>query len=244
MSCLQCLFRNRNHLLQLWTKLKTSRSPTTFQQDNYDFNSIPVYIIEKNSSRGPKHGQSERQMMFFKAKDMPRKAKKNHPTLLSRWKAQQSYRSSLEEHGIGEKEIMLYDQIALEKHDYTATKAERIQNSKYWVLSINAEGPQLPRQQRPDYAAAKRECQRLQDEYMAETKLLYKPTYPIKQMRQNPNQQFEGSEDYDNVVDRKTGWKWYKQRGNLPHTSSSSSSSWQNSSWQKLEFMVVAFFKA
>ena len=66
--------------------------------------------------------------------------------------------------------MMLYDQIALENHDYTATKAERIQNSKLWVLSINAEGPQLPRQQRPDYAAAKRECQRLQGEYMSETK--------------------------------------------------------------------------
>ena len=84
--------------------LKTSQSPTTFQQDNYDFNLIPGYIIEKNSCRGPKHGQSERQVMFFKAKDLLRKAKKkNHPKFLSRWKAQQSYRSSLEEHGIGEK---------------------------------------------------------------------------------------------------------------------------------------------
>ena len=64
---------------------------------------------------------------------------------------------------------MLYDQIALENHDYIATKAERIHNSKHWVLSMNAEGPQLPRQERPDHAAAKRECQRLQDEFLAET---------------------------------------------------------------------------
>ena len=69
-----------------------------------------------------------------------------------------------------------------------------------------------------------RECQRLQDEFLAAAKQLYKPIHPSKQMRQNPNQQFEGSEDYDYVVDRKTGWKWYKeQQGNLPHTSSSSS---------------------
>ena len=68
---------------------------------------------------------------------------------------------------------------------------------------------------------------------MAETTQLCKPIHPIKQMRQNPNQQFEGSEDYDYVVDPKTGWKWYKeQQENLPHTSSSSSSPWQNSSWQ------------
>ena len=140
--------------------LKTSRSPTTFQKDNYDFNSIPGYIIKKNSSRGPKYGQSERQIMFFAAKDMPRKAKnkKNgiHPTILSRWKAQESYRTSFAKHNNGEKEIMLYDQIALENHDYTTAKVERTQNSKHWVLSINAEGPQLPRQQRPDHAEAKK----------------------------------------------------------------------------------------
>ena len=47
---------------------------------------------------------------------------------------------------------MLYDQNSLEKHDYTATKAERIQNSKHWVLSFNAEGPRP----RPDYAAVKK----------------------------------------------------------------------------------------
>ena len=80
---------------------------------------------------------------------------------------------------------------------------------------------------------AKRECQRLQDKHMAETKQLYTPVHPSKQRRQNPNEQVEGSEEYDYVVDRKTGWKWYKeQQGDLPHTSSSSSSSWQNSSWE------------
>ena len=173
----------------------------------------------------------------FKAKDMLRKANKkkngNHPTILSGWKEQESNRTSLAKHNIGEKEIMLHDQIALDNHDFIATKADRIQNSKHWVLSINAEGPQIPRQHRPDYAAAKRECQRLQDTFMADTKQLHKPIHPSKQMRQNPNQQLEGNEDYDYVVDRKTEWKWYKeQQGNLPHTSSSSSSSWQNSSWQ------------
>ena len=172
--------------------------------------------------------------MFFKAKDMLRKAKKKkHPTILSRWKAQQSYRSSLEEHGIGEKEILLYDQISLERHDFSATKAERIQNAKHWFISINPEGPQLPRQQFPDCAAAKRECQRLQDVYLAETKQLYRQIHPSIQMRQNPTQQFEGSEDFDYVVDRQTVWTWYKeQQGNLPLSSSSSSSSWQNSSKQ------------
>ena len=115
----------------------------------------------------------------------------------------------------------------------TKDRSSDKQNSKHWVLSILADGPQQPRQQRTGNAAAKRECQRLQNEYMAETKQFYEPIHPSKQMRQNPDQQFEGSEDYGYVIDRKTGWRWYKeQHGNLPHTSSSSSSSWQNSSWQ------------
>ena len=154
-------------------------------------------------------------------------------TILARWQAQQGYGSSLEEHDIGVKEIILFDQVALERHDYTATKAERIRCSQKWGFSMNAEGFQLLQQQRPDYEAAERECQRLQGKHMAETKQLCAPIFPSKQRRQNPNQQFEGSEDYDYVVDRKTRWKCYKewQKG-LPHTSSSSSSSRQTSSWK------------
>ena len=38
-------------------------------------------------------------------------------------------------------------------------------------------------------------------------KAAVQPIHPSKQRRQNPNQQFEGSEEYDYVVDRKTGWK-------------------------------------
>ena len=55
--------------------LKYKRSPTPFQRTYCDFSSIPVFVIKKNSSRGPKHGQSERQIMFFKAKEMLKKAR-------------------------------------------------------------------------------------------------------------------------------------------------------------------------
>ena len=48
------------------------------------------------------------------------------------------------EHNIGEKEVMLFDRIALERHDYTVTKAERLQNAKHWILRLNADGPQKP----------------------------------------------------------------------------------------------------
>ena len=57
---------------------------------------------------------------------------------------------------------MLYDRIAVEKHIYTATRAERIQDSKHWILTINAEGrTQQSLNQGPDFAQARRERKRL-----------------------------------------------------------------------------------
>ena len=71
-----------------WRNLKYSRSPTTIHKTNCDFTSIPGFVTKKNSSRGPKHGASERQVMFFKAKEMLKKASQekhgSHPTILSR----------------------------------------------------------------------------------------------------------------------------------------------------------------
>ena len=72
--------------------LKYKRSPATTQKANCDFTSIPGFVIEKNSSRGPKHGASEREIMFFKAEGMLKKARQSkhgsHPTILARWYAQ------------------------------------------------------------------------------------------------------------------------------------------------------------
>ena len=107
--------------------LKYKRSPATTQKANCDFPSIPGFVIVKNSSRGPQ--ASERQIMFSKAKEMLKKAKQpkhgGHPTILARWYAQEGHRKSLAEHNIGEKEVVLFDRIALERHDYTTTRAER-----------------------------------------------------------------------------------------------------------------------
>ena len=101
--------------------MKYSRSPTTLEKTNRDFSSIPGLVIKKNSSRGPKRGASERQVMFYRAKQMLKKARQSkhgsHPTILSRWCDQEDYRKSLAEHNIGEKEVMLLDRIALERHE-------------------------------------------------------------------------------------------------------------------------------
>ena len=106
-------------------------------------------------------------------KQMLKKARQKkcgrHPTILSRWYASESYRNSFYAIGSRGKHKMLYDTIALEKHIYVATRAERIQNSKHWIRTLNAEGPQQPLNQRPDFAHAKKECERLHAEHVART---------------------------------------------------------------------------
>ena len=71
------------------------RNSTTIQKTSCDFTSIPSFVSKKNSSRGPKHGVSERQVMFYKAKQMLKKARQgkhgSHPTILSRWYEQESH---------------------------------------------------------------------------------------------------------------------------------------------------------
>ena len=155
-----------------------------------------------------------------------------HPTIISRWYADEEYSKSLWAVGYGEQQIMLFDRIALEKHHYTATKDEIIQNTKHWILCLNADGPQKALNQRPDFARAERECKRLHDEHLARTQQEYRPIRRNQQVRQRKEQQFEGGEDFDYVVDPKTGWRFYKEsRRNLP-TASSSSSHWEQTHWK------------
>ena len=105
--------------------MKYKGGPAATQKASCDFTSIPGFVMKKNSSRQAKHGVCERQIMFFMAKEMLKKARQpkhgSHPTILARWYAQERYRDSLATHNTGEKEIMLFDRIALERHDYTAT---------------------------------------------------------------------------------------------------------------------------
>ena len=105
--------------------MKSTQRPTEFEQNNRDVSSIPGYVIKKNSSRGAMHGPSERQKMYVHAKQMLKKDRQGkhggHPTILSRWYADEEYRKSLSDIG-------WRDRIALETHIYKATRAERIQN--------------------------------------------------------------------------------------------------------------------
>ena len=84
---------NRHCLLQLWKnffflKKKNSQRRNEFEKNNYDVSSIPGYVIQKNSSRGAKHGPSERQRMYYNFKDMLHKAGQKkyggHSSILAR----------------------------------------------------------------------------------------------------------------------------------------------------------------
>ena len=82
--------------------------------------------------------------MYYQAKRMLQKARQGkhgrHPTILWRWNGFEDYRNSLSATRWKEHHITLYDRIAMEKHIYIATRAERIQFSKHWILTANAEG--------------------------------------------------------------------------------------------------------
>ena len=71
--------------------------------------------------------------------------------------------------------MMLYDSIAVEKHIHTASRAERIQNSEHWILTIIADGrTEQSLNERPGFAQTKRDCKRLQDEHLARTEEDYR----------------------------------------------------------------------
>ena len=140
-------FLYRDCLLQLREKLTYKRSLATFQKTNYDCFSIPDSVIRKNCSRGPKHDQSERQIMFFKTKKRLQKARQskhgNHPNDSRTMVCTKKIRDSFADHYIDEKKIMLHDRIDLERNDFSATRAERPQNIKHCVFRFNADGSQI-----------------------------------------------------------------------------------------------------
>ena len=112
----------------------------------------------------------------------------------------------------------------VEKHIYTATRAERIQNSKHWILTINAEGgTQQSLNQRPERKENANDC--------------------MTSTWQGPKKNTEGNEEYYYAVDSKTGWWFYRHSlGNLQTSSSgsraklqetsSSSSTWDQTHWK------------
>ena len=78
---------------------------------------------------GPGHGQSMRQIMYHKARDMLSLANlpKNGQwhTMQERWYEDAKYRPDFSEHGWTDVKIRQYDAFVLEDHSYEATFEER-----------------------------------------------------------------------------------------------------------------------
>ena len=78
-------------------------------KDRFDVLSILGYLMKKDQSRGARHGQSMRQIMYYKARDMMKRAnnKKNGQckTFLERWHRDERYRTHLSELGWTEEKI-------------------------------------------------------------------------------------------------------------------------------------------
>ena len=131
----------------------------------------------------------------------------SQPTIFSRWYDQEENRKSLAEHNIGEKEVMLLDRIALESRDYTATRAERLQNGKHWIIRLNADGPKSLFDSDQNLPLLKKMPSNARRSHGG-TQQSLRPMRPEHKQRQRQNQQFEGGENFDYYVDRKTGWRY------------------------------------
>ena len=105
--------------------------------------------------------------------------------------------------------------------------------SKRWILRLTADGPQKPLRQRPEFAVALKQSLKMQDAHVAETQQSLRPIRPEHQQRLREDQQFEGGENFDYYVNRKTRWRYYREPRRKPSAASSSSTSqWQDSQWQ------------
>ena len=164
------------------------RSRKEVDKSNNDVVSIPGYVIKKNNQREARHGLSERQRIYNKARDMLHEASQekhgSHSSILARLHNDYRHKDSLTRIGWTEQDTTLSDRIALENHKYAATTAERIRHSAHWILKLNQDGPQQPLTQRPDFTHAKRECKRLHDDYLARTQQEYRTIPRNQQVRQ------------------------------------------------------------
>ena len=209
------IFRYRVRLLQLREKFEVLADSYNTPEDQLRlyFNPWLCHREEFQSRTKTRHIWKTDHVLQGEADAEESKTRKHgsHPTILSRWNEQEAYRKSLAEHNVGEKEIMLFDRNALERHDYTATRAERLQNAKHLVLHLNADGHQKPLRQRAEFVDAVKQCLKMQDAHLAETQQSLRPIRPQHQQRQRQDQQFEGGENFDYYVDRKTEWRCYRE---------------------------------
>ena len=96
-------------------------------------------------------------------------------------------------------------------------------------------------QMRWTFYAENVQCLEMQDAHLTETQQSMRPIRPEHQQRQRQDLEFEGGENFDYHVDRKTGWRHCREpRGNTAAASPSSTSQWQNFTMaNELELMAA-----
>ena len=177
---------------------------------------------EEFQSRTKARPTLKRQIMFSKAKEMLKKARQekhgSHPK-----DTESHWRSTTLAKRISCFSIV----IALERHDYTAARAERLQNAKPWILRLQSlRGPKCLLDSDKNLPYALKQCLKMQDAHLAETQKSLTPIRPEHQQRQRLDQQIEGGENF-RLLCRSPDWMAVLQRatGKLRLAASSSSTS-------------------
>ena len=176
--------------------LQPSERNRQLNKERFDVLSIPNYLIKKNPSHGARHGPTERHRIYHKAHNMLRKAHKRSTTPY--WKDSRTILYT----------CIAYDEIAKADHTHVATKGERSRHENSWGLILNAEGANGPLDQRDDYTEAKKTCNKLYKEYAATAGCGNTTIHHQEQVRQRPNQQFEGHEEDSYPIHSENGWKY------------------------------------
>ena len=113
-------------------------------QNNRDVTSILGYVVNKNRSLGAKQGASERQKMYYRAKQMLKKARQGkhggHPTIFSRRYACDECRKSLSDIGLREHHLIFTTGSPWRTASTKLRGLKEFSYRKNWILTANVEG--------------------------------------------------------------------------------------------------------
>ena len=131
-------------------------------KDRFDVLSIPIYVIKKGPSHGARHGNTERERIYYAADNAARMArKKKCKSILDRFLKSPRYQKSQTDIGWDEEFCARYDTIAAEDLSSIATQAERSRNVNSWKLVPKTSVRNGPMDQRDDCQEAERTHERL-----------------------------------------------------------------------------------
>ena len=196
--------------------LKPSQSTKKLDKKNCDALPIPGYVIRKNLTHGVKHGASERQRMYFKAKEMLQKARQpkhgGYKNILGDGTRMTNTASLCQKLGGLKSRLFSMTNLHWKITPVLQQKSIELVTRKFghssWIKKV------LKDQRINDLISLKQneKWKRLHDERVKETWEGNTPFSSFQRSRQRRNQQFEGLEECDNQVDAQTGWRTYPSK--------------------------------